>query len=962
MNKHAMNPALRTTPWLVFAVLVFFLAVKSVSAADSKSTYLQCLTNFESYAESIWTTATSTNQPPDSGFWGDGGSAGNGGIRGNCGIAVGYATLVIAQPGNARNTTRLARIRQALNYAANAHVTGAYTCVDGNKWGWSSGSSTDWQTPLWSGSLGLACVLVQGQLPAQTVTDVKRVVASEATHRAGIAPGSGYIGDTKAEENGWDSNILSLGAAWLSTDPSAPSWLTAAKKYLANTYTVANTNGDPLASWITTTTLYPTFALENHGFYHPAYEMVAGMSMGDSYLMTRLANPTVATQLQAFAEHNVMNVWNNNLQYMVLDSGDFAYPAGLDWELHDFEQNSYIAWIASHFNDPIARWTDYQLAQQVRYRQLVNGDGRFVGPSGGGFYREAVEARRTAIAWLHWNNADFPTGPSNAPPPAVVHFPDVKIVAQRGPAGFFSISYGSRVMGMLEARAQSIPTNSFLASPLLPGMLGLGALGNPTSAQLIGFITNSSGFDAELKLINSGGTYTEVYVKSTGNTVGIVEVPWAGGNAQPTPASSFDIGIENDPLTGGSRLLEWTGGSATITNRSGAARVISNNWVCVSGNYGVCAGPSGYFNYAAASTYNRLGAAQDVLEFFPDQTLAARYAVYFPGQTASQTASNALRVSWSVANTTGVLSFPGPGGALVTLSAVVPGEQPTYLPYSVPALTVSASSNQGPYPPTNAYNGVLTDFWVSLYGPTNHAEWLKVQFPRLAAISGFKVYPRTDNGGYGPRDVQVFLNVTNAVPASGVPASGTNAYTGTMAPTTTLDIAFAQPLYASNALLVINSGYDRGATTGVRNTQVNEFMLLERAQPYTFGDWALRHFTSAQLADPSVSAYGADPEGDGVVNVVEFATGADPFAADAALSSVQSPKRSGSQFAFRFRERKQLGDFQRIFEGSTNLATWSAATPVSLTSVTDLGECDLLEVSFPLANAPAFYRLRYVRP
>ena len=41
-------------------------------------------------------------------------------------------------------------------------------------------------------------------------------------------------------------------------------------------------------------------------------------------------------------------------------------------------------------------------------------------------------------------------------------------------------------------------------------------------------------------------------------------------------------------------------------------------------------------------------------------------------------------------------------------------------------------------------DGNLANYWVSSFGPTNHAEWLKVAFPRAVALSGFQVYPRTD--------------------------------------------------------------------------------------------------------------------------------------------------------------------------------------------------------------------------
>lgn len=955
------NAGLRTL--LLAALLLAF--TPPAALADAQQTYLQCLTNFESYAESIWHSAAYSNAPADAGYWGDGGSSGNGGIRGNGGVALAYAVLVVAYPGDPRLATRLGRIRQALNYSAGTHVTGTNVCIDGHQWGWSSSSSTDWQTPLWTGSMGLACLLVQNQLPASTVQAVQQVVASEATHRAGIAPASGYVGDTKAEENGWDSNVLALGAAWLNTNVNAGLWLAGAKKYLANTYTVANTNGDPLASWITTVTLYPDFALENHGFYHPTYQMVAGMSMGDSLLMARLANPAIAAQLQPFADHNVLNVWSN-LSHLVLDSGEFAYPSGLDWELHDYEQNSYVTWLAAHFNDPLARWEDNQLAQLVRYRQIVNGNGTFVGPSGGGFFREAVEARRTAIAWLHWANADFPTGPTVAPGTAFEYLPDVGIMVQRGPFGFAGLCYGPqtngaspRIMALIEPAAASVPTNAFVTTPRLPGIIGLGALGNPTGARVVSLVTNANGFQAELQLTNGVNGTTEVYVNCTGETVAIVEVPWPA-SVSGISAGSFCVGIENDPLIGGSRLIEWAGGSATITNRTGLALNITNNWVCVAGRYGLTAGPAGYFNYQAASSYNRAGAAQDTLQFMPQSPLGARYAVWFPGKNAAQTLSNASLVSWSASSTNGLLTFPGLGGNPAQVAVTFPGAPPQYPPYILPMASVTASSWQTNYPPTNAVDGNLSDFWVSQFGPTNHAEWLMVTFPRLVALSEFQIFPRTDNGGYGPKTIQVTLNVTNSIPASGLPASGTNVYQGTMAPTVALDVRLPQPFAATNAVLVITGAYDRGSSTNPRNVQVNEILFFERALPGTFGDWALHQFTEAQIADTTLSGALGDPDGDGVSNLAEFAVGGNPLNADASLAALHFVGATNGTFTFTFRERKNLGDVQRLFETSTDLVNWTEATALQVTTVANLPEVYVRAAAFSAQDAVSFWRVKFL--
>jgi hypothetical protein len=974
MPQSPKNRARRFVHQVAAILLVLHLFCGKVSAqTNSQQIYLQCLTNFETYADTIWHTSTTI---PDSGYWGDGGSTGNGGIRGNSGIAVAYAVLCLAQPNDPNFTNRLARVRQALNYDYNTHVTGAYKTVSGSKWGWSNGSlatctsqgGSDWQTAEWSGSMGLACLLVQSNLPAQTVAGVQTVVASEANHRAAIPPCTRILtaGDTKAEENAWDGNILALAAAWMTNNASASNWLYAAKNYLVNTYTPAYPDyltpdviGDSLASWVSTVTLFPDWALENHGFYHPTYEMVAGMSSGDSLLMARLANTNIATQLLPYAEHNVMAVWTNNLSGMIMDSGDFAYPAGLDWELHDYEQYSFIAWMAAHFNDPVARWDDLRLAQLTRYRQQINGNGEFVGPSGGGFYREAVEARRVAICWLHWNFADYPAGPTNTLVPALENLGDVAVLACRGANGFVSVCYGSTngspgtILATIEPPAAGFPSNTIVTTPRLPGIIGLGAMGSPTGGRLVNLRTNGNGFSAELQLTNGANGTTEVYFNDTGDSVGIIEVPNPASGFANSAAGSFSTGIENDPLCGGSRLLEWSNGSATIANRSGTSKNVTNNWICVSGNYGISFGPAGYMNYTATTTYNRLGAAEDTLAFMPTNSLTPRYAVYFPGKSTLETSNLASQISWVASGTTGTLTFPA-NGTTAQVTTVIPPQppQPVLPPYELKISSVTASSSQDDYPPTNAVDDNSSTFWVSSgtvqgQGPTPaNPEWLLVNFPRECAVSEFQVVPRTVNGGYGPASLQLWLN--NA------PVT-----TNTMTGTGTLDVNFPTPLYATNAELYITGSYYQGNSSNPENVQVVEFDLFERAPPGTFADWQLQNFTGGQLTNSAVGFASSDPDGDGVPNLLEFAVGGNPLIADATNAAVHCAQLSADQFAIQFQERNALGDVARQFQSSGDLLGWTNATPATVNVVQNYGASSLYQAQFPLQTALQFYRIQY---
>lgn len=938
----------------VRAPLALALALLIVPGrAVSNPLYLEALRDFERYGETIWRQATHAGAPPGTGYWGDGNSSGNGGIRGSCGVAVAYATLVYADPDAPETVRRLDRLRQALEYAAQTHVTGPYLCRDGRRWG------RGWQTALWAGSMGLASLLVQDRLPSNTVAMVQRVVADECNYRAAIPPASGYIGDTKSEENGWNSNILTLGAAWLSGHSNAPAWLEAAKRYLVNTYTVADSAGDPLAPWITTTTLYPSYALENHGFFHPTYQMVGGMSLGDSLLMARLANPAVAAELEPFAEHNVLEVWNRILAPLLLDSGDFAYPAGLDWELHDFEHNSYLAWLATHFNDPLARWAHEQVARLVRHRQQVNGDGTFVGPSGGGFYREAVEARRTAIAWLHTRVNAHPTGPIEPPGPSFLHLPDVRVIHLRSDRGSFSISHKpGRVMAVIEPAARSIPEEAFLTTPRLPGILGLGQLGPPTDAALRELQRFPGGFQATLALTNGTAGWTLAQVFCDGHSFALIEVPYPTGAPATADPAAFISGIENDPLTGGVRGLTWSGGQAWVTNRSGTVIQITNRWVCVDDRHGVVAGPAGWFEYRAASGYNILGAAEDQLRFLPQAPAGVRWAIWFPAQTAAELERHAAQVQWQTDGRFGRLTWPGRDGQLRTMEVSLPQSDP-YPPYPVPPSRGAASSTQGSYTFDRVMDGRQNTFWVSLYGPTNRAEWLWVSWDRMVALSGATLWPRTDNGGYGPSYVRLLLDVPEPSPGSNPPPGGRMIYEGPVPPDAPLQVTLHPPEVATNALWLLLGAYDRGNTNQPRNVQVAELVFVERARAGTYGHWVLTRFPSDRLEQPEQVDPQADPDQDQLPNLWEFATGTDPLNPGSGTTGWGPGGYNATEVSWTiYRHPAPIG-LTETFLQSTDLRGWSPVSPIRQRRIGFTGAAEVWEVVFPRLTEARFYRIQY---
>ena len=94
--------------------------------------------------------------------------------------------------------------------------------------------------------------------------------------------------------------------------------------------------------------------------------------------------------------------------------------------------------------------------------------------------------------------------------------------------------------------------------------------------------------------------------------------------------------------------------------------------------------------------------------------------------------------------------------------------------------------------------------------------------------------------------------------------------------------------------------------------------------------WRAEHFSLAQLADPAVSGDDRDPDRDGLPNLLEYACGLDPWAADAREAMVHSDRYYVPQgtervryLAFEFPIWESSPGVSAWVEHSTDLRTWS---------------------------------------
>ena len=134
--------------------------------------------------------------------------------------------------------------------------------------------------------------------------------------------------------------------------------------------------------------------------------------------------------------------------------------------------------------------------------------------------------------------------------------------------------------------------------------------------------------------------------------------------------------------------------------------------------------------------------------------------------------------------------------------------------------------------------------------------------------------------------------------------------------------------------------------------------------------WRFAHFTAAELSNPAISGDGADPDGDGVVNLLEYALNLDPkIPGVGGLPTGATVTINGSRYlTLTYTQVIAATDLLYTPQVSADLTTWSAGTgnvvPVSVTNRADgLTQQVVVRDAVAMGSGPArFLQLVVTRP
>ncbi|WP_148216282.1 hypothetical protein [Coraliomargarita akajimensis] len=194
--------------------------------------------------------------------------------------------------------------------------------VNGGKWGW------HWQSSLWSAQLARAAWMLWDELDTETQEMVAKLIENEAQRDYTVRYWNGQGGDSKAEENSWDSMILQVAVAMMPEHPKVESWKTRCSHLMVASYcrpsdrlrTDISLDGKTPADWLDGYNIREDGIVINHNLIHNDYmASIANLQM-QGFMLFPLAGQTIPEAID----------FNFDLVYHTLATKQFDAPPFLE--------------------------------------------------------------------------------------------------------------------------------------------------------------------------------------------------------------------------------------------------------------------------------------------------------------------------------------------------------------------------------------------------------------------------------------------------------------------------------------------------------------------------------------------------------------------------------------------------------------------------------------------------------
>lgn len=277
-------------------------------------------------------------------------------------------------------------------------------CADGRYWGSVSANDNVWESSLWAMSVAYSAFFQWDELTAQQREYIRNLLVAECLYELQRKVPTGYVGDTKSEENGWEADVLAATLGLFPSDSLAPMWFDRMRLFAINSYSHSNDAKDEsvidsgydlkkVKDLYIAPNLYDDYTLQNHNYFHTSYQNVVIQELGEAALALELFQSGEKSKnvwKTNALMHNCEAVFDRVLAWLALADGELAMPNGNDWSMFLYDQITSYSTLACFLRNPDALLLENLAYQQIKARQTTTTDGSWL-------LRPDVQARRMGV-------------------------------------------------------------------------------------------------------------------------------------------------------------------------------------------------------------------------------------------------------------------------------------------------------------------------------------------------------------------------------------------------------------------------------------------------------------------------------------------------------------------------------------------------------------------------------------
>ncbi|MBR2101722.1 MAG: hypothetical protein IJ928_03105 [Prevotella sp.] len=529
---------------------------------------------------------------------------------------------------------------RSLRYACGTHrANKLIKCSDGKYWGSEPGHH-QWESSLWALSVALAADFIdQGWgLTRRDREQVEKLLAAEADFQLSREVPTAWQGDTKAEENGWESNVLASAVAFCPNHPNADKWREAMNTYGFNCYTVAadaksrqTVEGKKAAQWFKGANLFDDFTLQNHNYFHTSYQNAVMQEQAETIVALNLLGETGQPVVPQTLTWHWREVWDGVLSQLALCDGELAMPNGNDWSMFLYDQLPAYSAMATIGRNADAMMLESRCLDQLLRRQQTTPDGAYMLNADIGPRRMGVTAHRVLVAYLLHDL--FSTGNLKASSwesfqrrhATARTFHSQNVVRSLTRERFAALSWSQGLKNLSAVIVPNKVENSKIAIPFKSGFGG-NLVGVPKAmAARPTFVADSTEW-----LAYAQGNNAYCVWATTGNAVIVI------GDAKAEEQGLLAVSV--DPFTKEKRTIYVPGGRHFESDGKQAMR-FNAKWANIDDAVGIVVPERSQFRFGGRQLVNSIWTAR--------LTTGSNINIYFSNITAQQTAAVAAEtLTW----------------------------------------------------------------------------------------------------------------------------------------------------------------------------------------------------------------------------------------------------------------------------------------------------------------------------